>query len=205
MDHLVFAGPDLDRAVDTIEARLGLRPAPGGRHPVFGTRNALLALGERTYLEVIGPDPEATPASGRLPFGIARLDAPRLVTWAVAASNLDRRRQIALAAGYDPGFVQAGSRNLPGGERLEWQLLVRRDFDQPEGGLVPFLIDWAKNPHPAEGAPPGCHLLELRGEHPAPEAARIKLRALGTDLSLRPGPRPALRATILGPAGEVTL
>lgn len=191
--------------METIEARLGVRPAPGGRHPVFGTRNALLALGERAYLEVIGPDPEAAPASGRLPFGIARLDAPRLAAWAVAASNLDRCRPVALAAGYDPGFVQSGSRETPGGRRLEWQLLVRRDFDQPEGGLVPFLIDWGKSPHPAASAPSGCRLLELWAEHPAPDAVRVKLKALGTDLTLRPGPRPALRARIESPAGVVTL
>lgn len=60
VDHLVYATPDVDRTVDELERRLGIRAAPGGRDPARGTKNALLALGARSYLEIVGERPGAS-------------------------------------------------------------------------------------------------------------------------------------------------
>ena len=74
--------------IDAIEKQLGVKAAAGGQHPGLGTRNALVALGPTSYLEIIGPDPEQPKPSGPRRFGIDDLKAPRIVRWVVKSSEL---------------------------------------------------------------------------------------------------------------------
>jgi len=72
-------------------------------------------------------------------------------------------------------------------------------------GLAPFFIDWGTSPHPAATAPRGPVLVALRAEHPQPDLARDPLAALGLELPVAPGPRPALVATLRIVSGLVEL
>ena len=203
LDHLVYAVPDLPAAVETFSERTGVRPVAGGRHPGRGTHNALVALGPDTYVELIAPDPTQSQPAGPRPFGIDDLTAPRLVTWAAKASDLDVRATRARAAGYDPGPVLQMSRDRPDGVRLQWRLTLAAEAGGD--GLVPFLIDWGATSHPAASAPRGCTLAGMRGEHPRPETVAAMLAALGVELAVTRGPRPTLIATIETPRGRVEL
>ncbi len=202
LDHLVFAVPDLAAGVAEVAERLGVEPSPGGPHPGLGTRNHLLSLGETSYIEVIGPDPDqAAPAAPR-PFGLDSLTAPKLVTWAIGESDLEGRRERALAGGYDTGDIRPLSRQAPTG-LLEWRLTLRRE---PAGdGLVPFLIDWGETPSPALSSTPGCSISGLRAEHPHPESVGAMLSALGVTLEVARGPEVVLVATLETPNGTVEL
>jgi Glyoxalase-like domain len=203
IDHLVYATPDLDVTVEALAALLGVRAVPGGRHPGRGTRNALLGLGGRCYLEVVGPDEDqAAPAEGRW-FSIDHLDRARLVAWAVRDPDLDARSAEAVAAHLSLGPIVSGSRQRPDGERLSWR------FTDPAvlaaGGVVPFLIDWGTGPHPADTLPQHVRLVELRAEHPDASRVQAFLRQLGVDVSVGPGERPRLAATLDTPRGRVDL
>jgi hypothetical protein len=203
IDHLIYATPDLDRTVADLETQTGVLASAGGSHPGRGTRNALLALGARCYLEILGPDPGQPPPERPRTRGIDQLRAAKLVGWAANASDLERLSKRALAQGVELGAVRPGSRRKPDGELLQWR------FTDPNkvllDGLVPFLIDWGGAAHPALDAARGCALLELRAEYPEPAAALRALHALDLRIPVTQAAVPALVARIKSPRGIVTL
>jgi len=203
VDHLVYAVPDLEAAVDALEATLGVRAAAGGRHPAEGTRNFLLALGPAVYLEIIGPDPSGPAPSRPRWFGTDGLGEPRLVAWAARGEDLDRIVAVAAAAGVRLGPVGSGSRERADGQLLSWRFTDPRVV--VEGGVVPFFIDWGGTPHPALSAPQGAILEGLRAEHPVPERAERAVSIVGLDLPVAPGREPRLIATLRTPRGLVDL
>lgn len=203
VDHLVYAAPDLEAAVDALEARLGVRAAPGGRHPAEGTRNFLMALGPASYLEIVGPDTVSAAPSQPRWFGIDALEEPRLVAWAARAEDLDRDVARAAQAGLALGPAASGSRERAEGQLLKWRFTDPRVV--VEGGVVPFLIDWGGTPHPALSAPRGAILKDLRAEHPHPERVENALTALDLNLPVRRGPSAVLIALLETPKGPVEL
>lgn len=203
VDHLVFGARELEEGVERIEELLGARAAAGGRHPRFGTHNALLSLGATTYLEVIAPDPGLDIPDRGLPFGLDALAGPRLVAWAVRTPSIDAVAGRAAATGVTLGAVEAGSRERPGGAVLSWRLTDPRAL--PLGGAVPFLIDWGDTPHPAASAPSGGVLRGLLVEHPRPDRVGEALSALGVAADVRRADAVGLVATVEARSGTVEL
>jgi hypothetical protein len=193
IDHLVYATPDVDATVAELSGRLGVRAAVGGRHPGRGTRNALIGLGPRCYLEIVGPDAEQAAPAGPRWFLIDELSSARLVAWAVRSDSLAELPGL--------GPIVSGSRQRPDGQLLAWR------FTDPmvrvAGGVMPFLIDWGSGPHPADLLPREVRLLELRLEHPEPAALNAALSAVG--FTVHAGPRPKVSATLETPRGTVVL
>ncbi len=204
IDHLVYATPDLDAAVEWLAAALGVRPTPGGRHHGLGTHNALLDLGGGGYLELIAIDAGAeTVPDGPRPFGLDRIAGPRLAGWAVKADGIDQCVARARRFGYDPGPVQSMSRRRSDGTELHWRLTSPGPHPVE---VLPFLIEWARDaPHPSTTSVSGCRLLSFTGAHPEPDAVAAMLRALGVEFAVEPAAAAALRAVIEGPGGIVTL
>ena len=203
VDHLVYAVPDLARGIALVEKLLGIRATPGGQHPGAGTRNALLALGPSSYLEIIGPDPEQPAPKDPRRFGIDTLAAPRLAGWAARESDLDRFAADAAARGVRLGPVGGGSRKRPDGVLLSWR------FTSPStvlaGGIVPFFIDWGSSPHPSQTAAPGATLVALRAEYPDPPSVVSLLKTLGLTMPVSKAAASALLAEIDCPKGRVVL
>jgi hypothetical protein len=203
IDHLVYATPDLQIGISTIEQKLGVKATPGGQHPGLGTRNALIALGPTSYLEIIGPDPDQPKPSGPRRFGIDDLKGPRIVRWVVKSSELAAVKAKADKAGVALGAVASGNRKRPDGVLLSWR------YTDPAvtvvDGLVPFFIDWGTSPHPALTAAKGATLVELRAEHPDAPRVQKMLDQLELELKVSQGSTPAIIAAIDTPRGRVEL
>lgn len=203
VDHLILARLDLDEGMDEVEQLLGVRPARGGRHPDWGSHNALLALGPRTYLEVVAPDPESTLPMSERPRVFTCPASHLLNGWVAHCSDLDRARAIAAEDGIQLGEPIHGRRARPDGRELCWSLTDPRcrAFDS----IAPVLIDWGDSPHPAESAPEGCRLGGLRLEHPEADRLARLLGRLRIPIEVVPGESAAIHATIEAPNGTIHL
>ena len=203
VDHLVYATPDLALGIETAEKLFGVRATPGGQHPGEGTRNALIALGPTSYLEIIGPDPDQPKPARTRRFGIDEITTPRLTTWVAKGKSLDTFAADAKARGVNLGAVIPGSRKRPDAVVLSWTYTDPRVILADR--LVPYLIDWGASPHPSATAARGVTLLSLRAEHPDAENVQKMLKQLNLDLVVTRGPKPALIATFDSPKGRVKL
>ena len=87
VDHLLLGVGDLDHGIAWVEKTTGVKAVVGGSHPGVGTRNALVSLGGRRYLEIIAPDPGQ--ADYKFRIDVRNLADPRLITWALRTHELE--------------------------------------------------------------------------------------------------------------------
>jgi hypothetical protein len=165
LDHIIVGFPNLEDGINRLHHICGYRAAVGGSHPNRGTRNALLNLGNNSYLELLAPDP----AQPELLWHkeIATLTELTLVGWAVRHNDLDQLAALLKERGVPCSDPAPGSRQRPDGQTLNWRAL--RLVDDRKGNL-PFFIDWdSASPHPSSDAPGGCLLQEFQPTGPLPE------------------------------------
>lgn len=205
VDHLLLGVADLDRGIDWIEQRTGVRALHGGSHPGAGTRNALLSLGEGHYLEIIAPDPSQSTYTFQI--DLHALHEPRLVTFAIKTTDIDTAASRIRDAGYQVVGPAAGSRILPSGKMLRWKTLrVVNKLGSRDVEPVPFLIQWAPDaPHPSHTAPGGSELESLELHHPNPSHLIAVLKTLGIEANVSHATNPRIVATIKSPKGRVEL
>src|SRR5438270_7824205 len=175
LDHVLLGCNDLDRGVDFVEQQTGVRAAFGGVHPGRGTRNALLSLSERRYLEIIAPDPKQDRIEQFAQKQVAhlrQLTSPRLIGWAEHPGDIEKFPARLREANIAFDGPRPGSRQRPDGRLLQWKTLNLKD---DRDGLLPFFIEWsADSLHPSEDAPKGCRLTNFGGLTPnTDELAKI--------------------------------
>ncbi|MGD7428536.1 VOC family protein, partial [Ralstonia pseudosolanacearum] len=126
LDHLAVACRDLAEGMAWVEAQLGVRMQPGGKHLRYGTHNTLLGLGDDLYLEVIAKDPGAAAYDGPAWFGLDHFSGPpRLGNWICQSDDLASAPEFV-------GLPQALARG-----DLSWQITVPEDGSLPYGGAYP--------------------------------------------------------------------
>jgi hypothetical protein len=201
LDHIILGIDDLDRGIGWMEEHAGVRPVFGGVHPGRGTRNALLSLGPRRYLEIMAPDPQQVSQNW---YNVVRtLREPRLVGWATHTGDIVALARKASAAGFAIEGPNDGSRTRPDGKTLLWKSFRLKD---DRGGLLPFFIEWnSESVHPASGAPAGCILAHFFLQSPAWRDLAKACQSLGVDIAVERGEKPLLRARVVTPRGDVEL
>jgi hypothetical protein len=204
LDHLLLGCSDLDFGVAFVEKGTGVRPAFGGVHRGRGTRNALLSLGDRRYLEVIAPDPqqrEVQPWAVRQLPSITTLTTPRLVGWAARCGDIEivaaKLRQLRI----DITGPSMQSRACADGTALKWKMATIVD---DRNGVVPFFIEWdARSTHPSVDAPAGCRLDRFAVTAPNTDEIAELFRCLEIDVRVEQGNALGLYASITGPGGRL--
>ena len=200
VDHLLLGVSDLEAGMKWFEEKTGIRPAVGGSHPGRGTRNALVSLGGRHYLEIIAPDPAQPEVKDGWVTELRKLTAPRLVGWAVASPNLEATLARLDAEKVSHSPATPGARKRPDGRELSWRTVgVESDL-----GVIPFFIDWGTSAHPSTDAPAGARLVSLKFRSPKPAALRGELFRLGIAAEVKPNPTPGLDAQIETPRGPLS-
>ncbi|WP_395539447.1 VOC family protein [Neotabrizicola sp. sgz301269] len=199
LDHIAVSATALAEGVAAVEAALGVSMAGGGDHPLMGTHNRLLSLGD-LYLEVIAINP-AAPAPGRPRwFDLDHFAGPpRLTNWIAACDDLDAALATAPPGTGTPLSLARGD--------YRWQMAVPDSGRLPYDNLFPALIRWQGALHPAAALPDsGCRLARLTVSHPQAPALRTALGALAEDPRLRFATGPAgLSALIDTPQGPRAL
>jgi hypothetical protein len=203
LDHLVITAPTLAAGTAWAESILGVTLQAGGEHQRMATHNALLRLGNAAYLEVIAPNPAAPPPNQPRWFELDRIEAdalPRLVTWVartedIASTTTRCRTQF--------GDIEPMSRGA-----LNWLITIPPQGAFIAGGMIPMLIEWHADKHPASGLEDkGCRLKGLDLFHPEVDLVAETLGCLAfrgevVMHQLPTGERPYLVAVIETPKGS---
>ncbi|GAA1454570.1 hypothetical protein GCM10009618_20450 [Nesterenkonia lacusekhoensis] len=160
LDHVSYAvGPDgMDATVRRIVDALGVERVKGGIHPRFGTRNAIIPLAKRQYLEIV--EVLDHPSADKAPFGQAVRNRSQVgggwMGWCVSVDDLSRFEER-LGRKSVPG-----NRKFPDGNELTWQQIgIKGLIADPQ---VPYLLRWdegTEDIHPSQAYSPQAELTQL--------------------------------------------
>jgi hypothetical protein len=202
LDHIVITAPSLETGAEYVQRTLGVTLTGGGEHPLMGTHNRFLRLGDAIYLEVVAVNPAAPAPNRPRWFGLDHMgpdQSPLLKTWVARTDDI---LAAASAASISLGDVEAVTRGS-----LRWLMTIPPDGALALQGIAPLLIQWPPGIHPTRELPDsGCRLVRLEAFHPQSTKVKQLLADIGFegDVRVRPLPSrevPFLVAHIESPAG----
>lgn len=226
IDHLVIIAADLAQGVAWCESTLGITPAPGGEHKLFGTHNRLFKIATpanpMAYCEIIAINPKAIPQAAKpskrwFDMDDAALQAavaiePRLAHFVVNTPTVQAACAALQACGIDRGPPKLATRHTNKGV-LQWQITVREDGQRLFNGMLPTLIQWGAQGdadpmrlHPRNSLPRSRVTLQsIRATLPNATDLEAAYAAIGLHgIAVQAGPA-NLTATFQTPKGIVTL
>lgn len=204
-DHLVYKTDNLEKSVEEIGLATGIYPVFGGRHLGLGTKNYLLGLGPRQYLEIIAVDTEQSLKPGAPTFfGVTESSPTGIITWALERDNLEAAVEANARYGLHHGPILDLSRKTAEGGEIAWRIASAglHGDPLPLNGTAPFVIAW-KSAHPSASLPQ-AELGNFAVQHPDASTLNKVLSELNCELRANVG-EPLMQATIRGPRGSLTI
>ena len=198
VDHILLGIDDLDRGVKAFEESTGIKPVYGGKHP-GGTHNALVSLGDGTYLEIIAVQKGVAPPADFA--GIEQLHTLTPIGWAVSSKDSAELRKRLDGAGLALTDSTPGSRITPTGKTLSWQSFGLKD----NFAEAPFFIVWsAQTAHPSTTSPEGCKLQQWHIAGPNQKNLEQLRRTLDLRVDVADAKATSMKLALSCPKGSVT-
>ena len=207
IDHLVIGASSLEQGVAYVRETLGVDMPFGGVHLQMGTHNHLMPLGDDVFLEIISINPDIDPPNAPRWFGLddpfirRQIEKqPIFLTWVVNTQNIIAFIQKANISFGTPEMLSRGE--------LRWYFGLPEDGRLLAGGMLPYVIEWQTDHHPASKMTDlGCRFKRLEIHHPHPAWIKSILKSIdATDLvtvvALPRNKAPYLIAKIDTPEGE---
>lgn len=210
LDHIVIGAANLEQGVAYVEKHLGIKVPFGGSHPRMATHNCLTRLSDTTFLEILAIDPEARQPLQPRWFGLddpavqkKLAHSPGLLTWVVNCDDITAALSSAEIAFGEPQPLSRGD--------LRWYFGVPDDGRLIAGGILPYIISWQTEPHPAASMKQlGCRIENMTIFTPFYDWTMRQLEAIGALRQVRIDNAPAttvpyLEVELTTPQGEQVL
>jgi len=203
IDHIVYAVANLEHGIERFTKATGLEVYPGGEHPDWGTHNALVRIGEQTYLEFLAKNKSAEPMHSQTWMGLDILEEDKITRWALATNDVEREARFLKKYDEKLSTIGIGSRASKDGSTLNW--LMTNVLPSPEVEVAPFLLDWKNSKHPTVGLPLDCSIKSFIIEHPESELLKKLLEKLDCPIEVYSANESSLKLVLDTPKGLITL
>ncbi|MGB4958857.1 MAG: VOC family protein [Saprospiraceae bacterium] len=200
IDHIVYSVLDFEKAIFDIERQSGVKPVIGGKHQLWGTKNALLHLGGECYLEILAKDEDNLEFTGEMWMGIDLISKPQITRWALKSNDVQNDSKILSQVDDHLGQISGGQRKTSSGDILSWKMIL--PLSHSEVDIIPFMTDWSESAyHPSVHLEEGCQLLSLTLYHPMPSKIQNILSDLGDNHEVIQAKEPVIKISIQGKKG----
>lgn len=156
IDHIVLIIDNLENGMTQFEELTGVAPVFGGVHENGVTQNALVALNDGAYLEILAPRNDLD----YIPEPFSHYKNLTAHGWAIATKNSKLTKEKLSSVGYNTSELNSGSRKTPQGNLLSWSIFT---ITINSTTTLPFFIQWGEDSvHPSTTSPKGCELKKLQ-------------------------------------------
>lgn len=196
LDHIGLGVPNTRDGVKWVEEKTGAKVDLHDPEPNQFYWSGSLAIGENSFLEIIGPNPNYKKFQ---PFGalLKTLPEPQLLFWYVAVEDFAAFQALARQSKAKLERVEAV--NIEGGEAAQasyWRGLIGPGFLSER----PNVIQWLKRPNRESPEAPVCKLTDFRLSNPQADEINAAFEKLGIEAPVTIGAS-SIGVTIETPKG----